>query len=174
MNIIQKIRISIGNKLYKKKVALLQRNVKATGLPTVKTACIIIEANNAVNLNYARELRKHIPEKAIITIIGFIDGKIKNYSYISDKTYNYIDNDDFDFFMQPKSETLKQLIKNKFDILFVLSNNYCFEIDLIAGLSEAQFKVGQSGLYEKNFDLYIDTNSTDIYYLISQIVYYMG
>jgi hypothetical protein len=140
----------------------------------VKTACIIIEANNDSKLKYAKELRKHLPEKATITVVGYIEGKRKDFSYISDKIYNYISDEDFDFFMQPKSESLKHLITNQFDILFVLSNDYYFAIDLISGLSEAKFKVGQSGVYEKNLDLYIETNTQDLYYLISQIAHYMG
>ena len=171
MNIIQKIRIYIGNKFYKRNVSKIKRTVKAAGLQQVKTVGIILEDKN---VKYVREIKKHLPVDVIITVIAYIDGKKSDYSYISDKVYNYISIEDFDFFMRPKNESIKQFIDNKFDILFVLSFDYHFAIDLISGLSLSQFKIGQSGVYEKNLDLYMEINKRDLDYLISQIVHYMG
>lgn len=174
MSLIKKFRISIGNSLYKRKVSKLRRSIRAIGLQQAKTAAILFDANNQANLKHVKDLIKHLPGNASISAIGFINGKRKNYSYIGDKIYNFIDEDDFSFFMQPKTESVKNLINQEYDIIFILSYNYYFSIDIISGLSRALFKVGQSGVYEKNLDLYIETDKKDPEYLISQLVHYLG
>ncbi|MDR2926854.1 MAG: hypothetical protein LBV41_01415 [Cytophagaceae bacterium] len=173
MSTTKKIRTSIGNYLYKRELARLRRTVKAIDLAQVKTAGIIFEADNEANLKHVRELRKQLPPDAQVTAVGYINKKRENFSYISDKVYNYISEEDFGFFMRPKTESIKEFLKTKIDILFVLSHNYLFAIDQLTGLSNASFKVGQTGAYEKNLDFFIDTGKNDLNYLISQIVFYL-
>ena len=174
MKFIKNFRISIGKKIYKRKILQLKRNITATGLQQIKSACIIFETSKTNNLKHVKELRKILPEDAEIKIIGYIEGKKKDFSFISDKTYNYISDEDFDFFMQPKNEYINQFINNQFDALFMLSFNYHFALDLISGLSKARFKIGKSGVYEKNLDFFIETDSKDCNYLISQFAHYLA
>ena len=171
-SIIKNVRIIIGKYFYKRKVSKLRRNIKGINLQQIQTAGIVFEASNAENLKHIKELRKHLPDEASVIVVGYIDGDRKNYSYIGDKVYNYISEDDFDFFMRPKPE-IKDFIKRKFDVLFVLANKYSFPIEYISGLSKSYFKVGHSGFYENNLDFYIDTKIKDLDYIILQITNYM-
>ena len=171
---MKKIRLTIGKWLLNRKITKVHRAVSAIGLQQIKSAAIIFEANKEENLKYVKNLIKFLPINTLVNVVGFISGKRRNYSYIGDKVYNYINEEDFDFFMQPKTESIKDLINKQFDILFVLAYDYHFPIDLISGLSKASFKVGQSGVYEKNLDLFIETNKKDINYLISQITHYLS
>ncbi|MCL2073215.1 MAG: hypothetical protein FWH18_04800 [Marinilabiliaceae bacterium] len=139
----------------------------------VETAGIIFEANDTENLKQIKELRKYLPDEAQVIVVGYIEGDRKNFSYIGDKVYNYISEVDFDFFMRPKPE-IKDFIKRKLDILFVLSNKYFFAIDYISGLSKAAFKIGKSGIYEKNLDFFIETKIKDLDYIILQITNYLS
>ena len=171
--IIKRVRTSIGKFFYNRKVSKLRRNVKAISLKHVETAGIIFEANNPENLKQIKELRKQLPPEASVIVVGYIEGDRKNFSYIGDKVYNYISDDDFDFYMRPKPE-ITDFIKRKLDVLFVLANKYYFAVEYITGLSKSSFKVGQSGIYEKNLDFFIETKIKDLDYLISQITTYMN
>ena len=174
MSSIKNIRISLGRFFYKREKAQIRRNVKIINLKSVKSAAIIFEANDENNLKHVKELIKHLPANSDISVLGYIDGKKENFSYIGDKVFDYITEEDFDFFMRPKQGIITNFIEKQFDVLFVLHNNYLFHVDLLSGLSKAKFKVGQSGVYEKNLDFFIEIKEKNFNYLISQISFYMN
>ena len=154
-------------------MAQIRRNVKIINLKSVKSAAIIFEANDANNLKHVKEFMKHLPANSNISVMGYIDGKKENFPYIGDKVFDYITEQDFDFFMRPKQGAVTNFIEKQFDVLFVLHHKYYFPVDLLVGLSKAKFKVGQSGVYEKNLDFFIETKEKNFNYLISQILFYM-
>ena len=173
-NIFNNLKNSVGKYFYNRKISKLRRQIKALNLQNVKTAGVILEADYKENLKLLKELRKHLPEDATIIATAYIHDNKKNNSYIGDKFFNYVKDEDFDFFMRPKSGSINDFIQKKFDILFVFAYNYYFAIELMTGLSKAGFKVGQSGVYEKNLDFYIDTKTKDLDVLINQIVNYLN
>ena len=174
MSIIKNIRTSFGKFFYRKKLANTSRNIKLINMTQVRSAAIIFDANNANNLKHVKELVKHIPVDAGISVMGYIDGKKENFSYIGDNVYSFVAEADFDFFMRPKPGIIPGFIEKQFDVLFVLHNKYLFEVDMLTGLSNARLKVGQSGDYAKNLDFIIETKDNNTSYLISQILHYMN
>ena len=164
----------MGKFFYQKGIAHIHRNVRAVNFNSVKSAAIIFEANDVNNLKNVKELIKLFPVNSEVHVLGYIDGKKENFPYIGDKVFDYITEQDFDFFMRPKQGIVTKFIEQQFDILIVMNHKYYFPVELILGLSKAKFKVGQSGVYERDLDFFIETKEKNFNYLITQLSFYLN
>ena len=150
IKLVKGLRIKIGSKLMEHKALQIKRKVKAVNLKKASSVGIVFDANNEINLKHIKELVSSFTSTgAKVEVIGYIQGKKKEFSYIGDKTYSFISDEDFNFLMQPISESISHFLSWQPEILLILCQNYHFPVHYIAKLSKAGLKVGQSGLYDE-------------------------
>ncbi len=175
IKLIKDLRIKIGARLLDSKARQIQRYVKAVSLKNAKTVGIIFEAGSQANLKLIKDLVNGFKLNGTkVEVIGYLPGKKKNYQYIGDKTYSFISDEDFNFFMKPVSEIINGFISWKPEILLILSPNYYFPLHYIAKLSKAGLKVGQSGLYDDCLDFIFKMDEKSLPALTEEIKHYLG
>lgn len=174
-NFFKKIQIKIGTRLMKDKARRMQRKVKAVNLKKASSVGIIFEVNSDSDLRVVKDLVNSIASADTrIGVVGYLKGKKKDYPYISDKNYLFISDEDFNYLMQPASDSITSFLSWKPDILLVLSQEYYFPIHYLTSLSEAGLKAGQSGLYDNDLDFIFEMNEKSITALAKEMVHYLG
>ncbi|MBN2743320.1 hypothetical protein LX69_02644 [Breznakibacter xylanolyticus] len=151
------MRTFIGNYLLNRKLKQHQREQQFQGLQQSVTVGIVFDASassdNVIVKNLVKELRQMGKE---IKVLGYVNHRKKDAQYISDHQNIYISKQDFNWINQPKEAMIDEFIYKKFDILLVLTHQNWFPIHYVSALSQAHFKVGQSLLPQKFYDLIIE------------------
>lgn len=169
------IKLKIGqiklNRIIKKAPV---RNVKICPLGNIKTAGILFAINDQNSLEQIRRMLKKLQKREIKTYaLGYIPVKKPDDFYLSQKGFNFFSDNDLNFFLMPKSETVQEFINAEFDVLIDIFSEQYLPNSFIINLAKTRFKVG--GICErKPFDLMIDVDKqTEPEYYFDQVLYYL-
>ncbi|TAJ08123.1 hypothetical protein DMA11_21640 [Marinilabiliaceae bacterium JC017] len=174
-NIIDNFREKFGTFLLKKNIKKLVRQKRTHNLQTAQTAGIIFDASQPDHVKQAKALIADLKKENITCrAVGYIDSDKREDEYISDHTFLYIDKTAFSLFYQPKEEGIQQFITEPFHLLINLCQENYFAVKYILSLSQANFKIGQTGIDNDLFDLMIElTPKSDSDQLRKQIIHYL-
>lgn len=177
MYFLKKIRTAIGHYLLKLKLKKVNRSVKICNLNTAKYIGIVFDSESGEDYEMAKKVEsEYIKNNIKVELIGFTNKNQNTETLIGDKNHHFINTKDFNWLYQPKSETIKNIMDKKFDILINLYPENIINIEFIVKLSPSPFKVGSAHLNDDIHDLMIDVGDKkdDLSYLCNQITHYLS
>lgn len=175
-NIIEDIRIGVGEYFLKKRLAKQRRSVVVRNLKDIKSAGIIFEAGSGENINLVKQFIKELKTFGISTkALGYIDDNRKNIDLIGDSTFSYVSKDEYSFFYNTKDESINSFIQQSFDLLIVYCENDFFPLRHIGALSVAELKVGEKGICDNIMDIMIELpDNKGLPELQKQLIHYLS
>lgn len=156
-NYIEKIKQNIGSSLLKRKYKE-QRVKRFIPIASAKSILILYDAETPENdlaIKKIKELLKSI-NPLDVHVVGYKHHSHHQEEYMADNLNNFISRKDFDFFYQPKNETVKNLLSSRFDLLFLLSAKRIFPLVILAHYIPAAFKAGRNNIVDEDLDFMID------------------
>lgn len=143
-------------------------------LGQAKTIGISFTVNNQDELEKIRKILKRLAERNIQTYaLGYIPVKKPNDFYLSQKSFNFFSDSDLDISLIPKSESVKEFIDTKFDILIDFGSEGYFPMNYMINVSKAAFKVGWFG-NNQPFDLMLNIDKkAGVEYYFDQVLHYL-
>lgn len=168
----------IQNFLLKRKLAKRKRKVQVHNLGTAKSAILLYTYHNNQREKEVRDFAKFLKEEGIkVTSLAFISKKIKEESKMpkEELNYFYFTKEELNWMKVPKSNRIKKLMNEHFDLLIDLNLEQSFPIEWISCLSNSAFKVGgNKGYQSESCDLLLGTKEESITALQEQCMYYLN
>lgn len=176
VTILRKLRSKIGYALLKRKAKLVDRNVHAVHLYSVKKAAIIFQPIDQPSFELVQNFVKSLRDEGLeVTAVGFIREKKMPNIFLLRKGFVFFCYENLNWYCKPVAPFVESFIKEKFDILIDLSLERNLPVDYLSYLSKSGFKAGKH--FEKGhpFDLTIDVSKNNqLSYLIEQLQHYLS
>ena len=153
----EKIKQNIGSFLLKRKYQE-QRPKRFVPIASAKSILVLYDAETPENdlaVKKIRELLKTI-NPGDIHIVGYKHHGHNQEEYMTDTFNSYISRKDFNFFYQPQSQMVKDLLTTQYDLLFLLTAKRVFPLVVLAHYIPAAFKVGRNNIDDEDLDFMID------------------
>ncbi|MAY84437.1 MAG: hypothetical protein CMP59_09925 [Flavobacteriales bacterium] len=167
----------IRNFILKRKQSKQYRKVQVYNLDTAKTALVLYNFTTESREKEIRDFCRFLKEEGIKTSsLAYISKKIKEGEYAprEELNYHYFDKSELNWLRIPKSDNLKGIIEERYDILIDFNLEESFPIKWISVLSQASFKVGSSrGYKSESCDLLMELKEESIASLQSQCKVYL-
>jgi len=142
---------------------------------SAKSIGLLCSPNDVFSTVHLKDFLNYLSHKKIkYSVFGYFDGKTipENFLYLKD--FDFITQQELNFWFIPKGPTVDKFINEPFDMLIDCNINSFFPIEYISHLSKAKCKVGvmRQGS-ETCYDLMIDItkNKTLEYYLENLGIY---
>ncbi len=163
MSITNKIKHTIGDYIFNKKMLSVKRNVKAINIKNAERIGILYDATNENTCNTVKNWVRIFKEnKKKIKGLGFINAKTFQAHHLAKLDFDFFSSADLNWYNHSKNPVVNNFINEKFDILIDLNFENNKPAYYIAGLSQASFKVGKLSPQNKLIhDLFIDINQND-------------
>lgn len=172
MKSLKKLKYKIADVILKKKLKTHKRELIAINLDQAKSIAILTEINSPEEGKIISEfIRPYIKDGVKCKVYGYVTNPT-SYTFISDKIYTFFNKDDFNFFIQPKNEDLLNFIKEKWDILILLSQSSHYQLKWLVSLSKSSFIVGPSNDFDNHLDFIIKGEKLTIEDVFNQIKHY--
>ncbi len=178
MELVENIRLKIGEFILAKKLANSRRKVYYSNLSVVKNIGIVWDASNLNEFQSLSRFYQTMQEKNInVKILGYFPGKDLPDQYTAIRFLTCIKKSELNFLLLPVSPESGSFINNHFDILIDVNFRNLFPLQYISSLSNARFKVG---LFEPEngaspFDLMMEIKKpVDIDNYLNETIQYLG
>jgi len=156
MKLMERIKISIGDRILEKKLRNQRRNVVVCNIQYAQHIGIVYNATEYVSFEIIKDFAKKLSQHANVSILGYVNSKKLIDHYLYRKGFDFFSRNDLNWYYKPISEITEAFIKKTFDILIDLSLDKYYPIQYIVALSPAAFKVGKFSDDDKYLDLMID------------------
>ena len=139
------IKKHIANYFFKKELSKLNRDKVVCNIDKAKSIAILYNAIDEPTQESVNKFVRLFQEKQkMVKAIGFAPYKNLPHYCFQRLSFDYLTKRDLYWYNKPKiNKKITDFIDEEFDILIDLSQNDCFPLKYIAGLSKAKFKVGQ-------------------------------
>ncbi len=154
---IEKLKQDFGSFLLKRKYNT-QRDKRFIPIASAKSILILYDAETPENDLAIKKIKESLKKinPIDVTVVGYKQKSHHQAAYLTD-TYNcFLSRKDFNFFYQPLNETVKILLANKYDLMFLLTAQKVFPLMILAHYIPASFKVGRNNLDDEDLDFMID------------------
>ncbi len=173
---IKQIQEKVGRFKLKKKLAGLDRNVKAFNLEKASKIGVLYNATNREDAELVKKFVQYLKEerKEVISL-GYINSKDASEMVKTHLNYTYFDNKGLSKIQIPNTPDALSFMSTSFSVLIDMNRLDCFPLEYIASLSNAKFKVGASGNYrDAACDLILDIPKDEgLDYYIIQVKHYL-
>jgi len=143
MELLENIRLKIGNIILKNKLAHSKRKVRYSNMNQVKNIGIVWDASKTEEFASLSKFYKKMHESNIdVKILGYFSGKNLPNQYTAIRFLTCIRKNELNTFYHPVSSETSTFINNRFDILIDINFNKLLPLQYISSLSNAGFKVG--------------------------------
>ncbi len=176
IKIISAVRKKAAKYFLEKEYKKVQRKPEVRNLAQSKNIGILFEIRTEEDLNTVRFFVSQIKERSRkITVLGYVSKKELLQSLKSDNEFDFISQQDFNWYFKPKGYVIKNFMSDGFDLLIDLSLRKNPALLYIAAFAEAKFKVARFDDKQKEYyDLMIDIGKDNsLKYLINQLKHYI-
>jgi hypothetical protein len=143
MELLENIRLKIGNIILKNKLAHSKRKVRYSNMNQVKNIGIVWDASKTEEFASLSKFYQKMHESNIdVKILGYFSGKNLPNQYTAIRFLTCIRKNELNTFYYPVSSETSTFINNHFDILIDINFNKLLPLQYISSLSNAGFKVG--------------------------------
>jgi hypothetical protein len=143
MELLENIRLKIGNIILKNKLAHSKRKVRYSNMNQVKNIGIVWDASKTEEFASLSKFYQKMHESNIdVKILGYFSGKNLPNQYTAIRFLTCIRKNELNTFYHPVSSETSTFINNHFDILIDINFNKLLPLQYISSLSNAGFKVG--------------------------------
>lgn len=171
----RKLRKKIGKYILGGKLRKQHREMRSTNLKDAKSIGVIFNSKDELSLKIAKDFQlQHLSKGVAVEILGFHHKRNVEETHISTEISNFVNSKDFNYFYQPKTESIIKFIEKQFDLLIVFYPKDHFQIRIISSLSNAKFKVGNSNLNHHSFDLSIDSDPLNVEEMFMNATLYLS
>ncbi|MCK9205399.1 MAG: hypothetical protein M0P58_13340 [Bacteroidales bacterium] len=149
----KKIRTRIGQYYYKKEQTRNNRRCKMTNLQEAKRIGILYTLDDVPDYNLVSDFVSELQhEHKEVKALGFVKNKSLVQRFLPKLSFDFFSKRDLTWFYKPIHNQVRDFIEKEFDLLIDLSLRDTFPLQYIAGLSNAQCRVGKFS--EKNTEYY--------------------
>lgn len=177
MELFRNLRLKIGKRILKKKLARTKRNVFYSNISLVKKIGIVWDASNPENFAALSRFNLKMNERNIeVKILGYFPGKELPDQYTAIRYLSCLRKQELNYFYHPVSSESEIFINTKFDILIDINFKKILPLQYITSISNARLKTGlfDSESTEYPFDLMMEMKyPVDIDNYLSQTVQYL-
>jgi hypothetical protein len=170
-NIKQKAAVIALNKELK----AVKRESSFSNFETAQTVGFIFNAGEREKYVTSKEFIEFVEKKNIrIFGVGYTSksDQIAYFPYMNGVSYFGLD--EVNWYGKPTNNAISDFLKRKYDILIDLSQSELFQIHYIFALSNAKFKITNSGVKSKYADFVLQLDNTEkLGTYISQIKHYL-
>ena len=171
----RKLRKRIGKYILDRKLQKRHREMRSIALKDAKSIGIIFNSKDNLSLKIAKEFQQQYLAKGVnVDILGFHHKRKTEETHISTEISNFVNSKDFNYFYQPKTESILKFIEKPYDILIVFYPKDHFQIRVLSCLSMAKFKVGNGKLNHHSFDLSIECEPTNVEEMFTSATHYLS
>ena len=161
-----------------RKLSKRKRKIYVHNLSTAKSALIIYNYLDQQREKEVRDFARFLKEEGIkVSTLAFIPKKIKDEDQmpLEELSYFYFTKEELNWLKFPKSNRLKKIANEAFDLMIDLNLEQMFPLEYIAKLSKASFKVGGDHGYQSDAcDLLLGTQEETIVALQEQCKHYLN
>src|SRR5665647_980327 len=141
MELLENIRLKIGNIILKNKLAHSKRKVRYSNMNQVKNIGIVWDASKTEEFASLSKFYQKMNESNIdVKILGYFSGKNLPNQYTAIRFLTCIRKNELNTFYLPVSSETSTFINNHFDILIDINFNKLLPLQYISSLSNAGFK----------------------------------
>lgn len=176
MTLATKIRMALGNMVFRQRLRLQHKYTQVVSFKDAKKIGLLYDATDDSDYEtvkqYVKTLRGDHKE---VLALGFVDRKELSRNQFAQLGLDFFTKKNLKWNMIPDSLEVKNFIKEPFDILINLNEGNCFPLNYITAMSKASFRIGR---YNKNhihnFDMMIEAgNSTSLGNFIKEADVYL-
>ena len=143
MNLLHKIRITIGSYLLNKGVASLKRNKKFVNINSTGSIAILFElTEDPVYYSVQKYFQKFQEKKIRVKALGYASNKLATNQFLPVLSFDFFNSRQMNWFYIPKAQCVRDFIEADFDICINIASEKVFPLKYIAGMSKARLKVG--------------------------------
>jgi hypothetical protein len=166
---------NIGKYLLERKVKHVNRKKTVHNLDSARSIGILFKINHDPKkmetvMAFINKLSSK--KRKVIGLCYFEKKNIPPY-YLHLNGLNVFSKNDLTWYYTPKRQYIKDFINNSFDVLIDLSLEDSFEIDYIARLSKASFKIGRFSANNDISDLMINIQNPNINVLTKEVYHFL-
>jgi len=143
MNLLHKIRITIGNYLLNKGIASLKRNKKLVNINSTGSIAILFElTEDSVYYSIQKYFQKFQEKKIKVKALGYASNKLATNQFLPVLSFDFFSNKQMNWFYIPKAQCVQDFVDTDYDICINIASENVFPLKYIAGMSKARLKVG--------------------------------
>lgn len=143
MNLIQRIRIAIGNYILRKGMSSLKRSKKLVNINSASSIGILFELTEEPVYYSIQKYFLQFQEKKIkVKALGFVSNKLVTNHFLPVLSFDFFNVKQLNWFKIPKAQCVKDFIDTDFDICINIASDKVFPLKYISGMSKARLKVG--------------------------------
>ena len=177
MELLEKIRMKIGDAILKNKIAGTKRKTHYSNINQVKNIGIVWDASKIDDFAcLSRFYQKMHENKTDVKILGYFDGKNLPNQFTAVRYLSIIKKEELNLFYHPVSADTHTFVDNRFDVLIDINFKKLLPLQYISSLSNAGFKVGlfDSETIDTPFDLMMDLKGpVNVEDYLNHIVHYL-
>jgi hypothetical protein len=177
MELLEKIRMKIGDAILKNKIAGTKRKTHYSNINQVKNIGIVWDASKIDDFAcLTRFCQKMHESKTDVKILGYFPGKNLPNQLTAVRYLSIIKKEELNIFYHPVSADSTTFVNNRFDVLIDINFKKLLPLQYISSLSNAGFKVGLFDSEARNtpFDLMMDFKSpVNVEDYLNQVVHYL-
>ncbi|MAZ55965.1 MAG: hypothetical protein CMP54_03115 [Flavobacteriales bacterium] len=137
------LKSKISHYFISKKIPNSIQKKRLVTLSEAKKIGILFDVNGDKSINEIKHLLKYFLDRKIdVHILGFINNRKKDITYISTIHFNYFNLNDVSLLDIPNSHKTNSFLDRKYDILINLSLVNSFQTKCLSLLSFAKYKIG--------------------------------
>lgn len=176
MSIIKNTAEKIARKLLNKQLKKHTKHVEFHNMKSAKHIGILFDTNKQENNNIVSQFYTDLKEQGYkISAAGWYEGLEIPKKPLNTLDFIYFTELDSNWKGIPQTHEITEFFKQKFDILFVLTQSEEISVQYISSLSPASFKVGAKGNYAEYLDFMIELKeNASIKELIQDSIKYLS
>ncbi len=149
---------------------LKKRNTSSTGISSLKTLAVLVDASNSINIGAIVKLANELqvnPEN--LKVVGYKEDK----DIEDDKDAAYYNDKSFAVNGSVKNRALQDFMNKEYDVLINFYEENKLELNYVAAVSKAKLKIGFAEVDNRINDLIIGSTTNDTNLFISELKKYL-
>ncbi len=149
---------------------LKKRNTSSTGISSLKTLAVLVDASNSINIGAIVKLANELqvnPED--LKVVGYKEDK----DIEDDKDAAYYNDKSFAVNGSVKNRALQDFMNKEYDVLITFYEENKLELNYVAAVSKAKLKIGFAEVDNRINDLIIGSTTNDTNLFISELKKYL-